>query len=555
MRSRRRQPTLDIDLVTFTFTEDRAVSALFEELSEGSWRRPRSHVITTTLSPGRTVRVTHRSLLSQGNVVAATSLASVYRTRGHRPALVVFYGCAGGLREPEEGWGGRPTFVGSSVAYLSLGTVEPFHSAQPETTCRFCWSTLDSCSIHNERNTLKSKWLERNAAQDVRPLPVLDLLASSFLLDVLANSELQTASIVSTDSVVRVKPWSPSDAEVQRPTREWSYGRALRFALDELADPARPAVVEMEGYGIASAAASLDLTGRAVVMRVVTDQLVDHGNEDNDRSQQELLQDGTQDLAAFIYELLAFPLRDLGWHATGQPDRGTEALASVNNWGAHYQSLSPSEIPGLGVRRVLHDLCDHEATLVDTMSDTGYVEVTGQNPIRYHPIRVEPTHAAATFIDHLVSIASLLQLDDYLQAAAKGIEAASGAVFELELVVLEFLVWLSRATRAPTEDRAPFESIWPIATTQLLMRERRKGNDFPGPLLTYMMAASCKYRDNMELEHLRTELLQQSKSRNLPIGIRGQRRTLSEVEMHPEWLDRLLQFAGRRMQQLANAAP
>lgn len=263
--------SMRISVVTFNKNEKAAVEQLLNDLADGTtpWGRDNQTAIKRTC--GEDVwTLDHVALLGQGNVVAAAELARQYRAARGSPNYVVFYGCAGALDEANTG----SVFLVESVNYLSLGTV-------------------DAGNTGAETITLKNKWFcYTDPPAGVEPLlPIRFPLAKqgSQMLEKLAP--ISTARVAATDKVIHVLPreapsplaWPPPRAEYE--ALPWTYAQGLGL----IADSGEDVLVEMESYGIARIANSLEILNQVIVMRVTTDALTDHGVDDDGRDRQERL--------------------------------------------------------------------------------------------------------------------------------------------------------------------------------------------------------------------------------------------------------------------------
>lgn len=282
-------------MVTFNQNEAAAVDTLLRDLVNGpaspwKWPRPRRGAgaeVTIRRPFGQDLwQLDHIPLGAQGNVIAASELARLFRPRTRVPDYVVFYGCAGVINSSHQG----RVFLVDSVNYLSLGTVDAAGSG--------------AC----EEITLKNKWLCYTYPQaSVRPLRqmIFPLVNGHGSLNVRSLTRLPIAQVAATDKVVRVKrgqapaPVASGPPHVAYPQADWTYAQAL----DLVAQAGNSVLVEMESYGIARVAEALSILDRVVVMRVATDSLADHAN--SDRAQKELLMGGRFDLGRLLARLFA----------------------------------------------------------------------------------------------------------------------------------------------------------------------------------------------------------------------------------------------------------
>jgi hypothetical protein len=273
-----------ITVVTFNDNEKAAVDLLFEELrgeSKIPWSGGNREITRSYGSDTWTIR--HRGLLAQGNVVAATALADLYRVPGDGPDYVVFYACAGAV-DPGDA---RSVFLVDSVNYVSLGTVDP------------------SC-LTGEKITLKNKWLcDTKASSGVEPLlqETFPLMTGQGSVDVRRLIELPMARIAATDKVIRVParkapgPKVPHSTQPEYEAGEWTYAQGI----GHVAAIGDTTLVKMESYGIGSVGRSLDILDRVIVMRVTTDSLGDKAKTDG--LQGTLLKKGRAALARLLFSL------------------------------------------------------------------------------------------------------------------------------------------------------------------------------------------------------------------------------------------------------------
>ena len=253
---------LRIDVVTFNENEFRAVDALFDDLGQQPtvWSRQGPEALET--SEPRHIVLRHRPMRAQGNVLAAAKLAEAFADQQRQPTFVVFYGCAGSANASSVG----SAFLVGHVSYASLGTVSP--------------------SGANEVVTLKNKWLCWTDPKDVDPIESIEFSASvgTGALDLVAATSLERAHVLATDKVIRVGASTPPVASVPGPpTRkylkeEWTYGQAIAHAQEQAGGV--PLLVEMESFGIGAVATALSFKDSVVIVRVVTDDLVNHATSD-----------------------------------------------------------------------------------------------------------------------------------------------------------------------------------------------------------------------------------------------------------------------------------
>ena len=281
-----------ISIISFNRNEAAAVEHLLNLLSISSvWHRNGQTRIERTVDPGgHTWILEHIGLNAQGNVVAATQLASRFRAGTEPPAYVVFYGCAGAVN----GGDGGSVFLVDSVNYLSLGTVDPTDGT-------------------GERVTLKNKWLchvdDSGTPPEDQPKPLETLrfplcVPGKSHIDLPLLTGIPVARVLATDKVIRAAPTSPPTPSVLGPPHdiyakaEWTYREALAlFAATQAV-----AIVEMESYGIAALMQVLGIADRVAVLRVTTDSLADKNATDDDQGT--LLVEGIAALARVVETLL-----------------------------------------------------------------------------------------------------------------------------------------------------------------------------------------------------------------------------------------------------------
>jgi hypothetical protein len=274
-----------VAVVSFNANEAFAVDTLLNDLASGTpspWRRDGPRAVERG-SDRFSWRLEHFAVRAQGNVVAAARLAAMFANRRTMPDFVVFYGCAGAV-EPV---GVGEVYLVGRVNYLSLGTVT-------------------DAGRGAELVTLKNKWLcHLDPPDDVEPLALasFSLCTGTGPVNVPELTGLPTARVAATDKVTRVAPGTAPPSVVAGPPQdlyrkaEWSYGEALAF----VAAGGAPLLVEMESYGIARIAEALDILDRVIVLRVTTDDLVNHGTSEPE--QRALLVEGRKVLAHLLVNL------------------------------------------------------------------------------------------------------------------------------------------------------------------------------------------------------------------------------------------------------------
>ena len=273
-------------IVTFNANEANAVSILLDDLcTSPDWSRDGSYGVKS-----QDIDIFHYSLLAQGNVIAAASLAELFSDAESYPDYVLFYGCAGSL-DPKHV--GHAFFVGK-VSYASLGTVNKAKDPLSGT----------------EQVTLKNKWLCATNPQEEVPLESIKFSEAlgQGVLNLCIATSLTPAHVVATDKVIKIAP-APSPPNILQSglphhvykKDEWSYAEALAFLQQHCED--LPVIVEMESYGIGKIAKANNLLDRVVIIRVITDSLSDHSVSDT--NQRDYLIKGRSTIALFILTVIA----------------------------------------------------------------------------------------------------------------------------------------------------------------------------------------------------------------------------------------------------------
>lgn len=281
-------PAKTIRIVTFNGNERAAVEHLFNriDIPGSTWGRSDTGLVS---SPSQRIRIDHRPVGAQGNVVGAIEVVDLLRDL--QPSdVTLFYGCAGAVEDEDLGC----AFIVQTAHYASLGSV---------------LSGADGA----ERATLKPKWIAATEPQTEGPLEPLyfPLATGSGAIDVPVLSSLPVAHVVATDKVINVPPSVPPRANA--PTsrgpvypktergapREWTYGEALGHYQNVLSEPL---LIDMESYGIGRAAAASDILAQTLIIRVATDALANkRGTNDQ---QGRMLLDRVGDLAAVLSVLI-----------------------------------------------------------------------------------------------------------------------------------------------------------------------------------------------------------------------------------------------------------
>jgi hypothetical protein len=252
-------------IVTFNEREAAAIEALFNQVVArgGPWYRRGPDGIYAG-SGARLLVLRHHPLNSQGNVVAATCLARLFKDEDEEADFIIFYGCAGVVDSSYL----DNVFLVSQVSYASLGTVSP-----PSTS-------------PGEHITLKNKWMCYTKPKEVEPLMSVTFpdVEGSGTLDLVAITGIPAAHVMATDKVVKVSPSSsPPKPLAYGPPHDtykkgdWLYADALSYTQNYCH---LPLLVEMESYGIGMLAKALKIEERAIIIRVATDSLVDHSGSD-----------------------------------------------------------------------------------------------------------------------------------------------------------------------------------------------------------------------------------------------------------------------------------
>jgi hypothetical protein len=267
-----------IQIVTFNDEEHAAVQEFMDELAEphSVWRRKGEDRL---IAPDICV-LWHTRTPAQGNVMACAHLVMEFE-RTSPPDFLVFYGCAGAAdRSPL-----RSGYLVEAVLYLSLGVVRP-HSG-------------------GEEVKLENRWLDWHDPEDVTPItPVSFRLSSNGARgDLVRLTGIPAAHVASTDKKIQVRPEPPPEPLEQSFGRRvyrqeaWSYGTALGYATDVAAT--NPLLVDMESFGIGKAAEAMNLQDRVIILRVVSDLLIDRGKTDKEV----ILSDGIAYLARVVLAL------------------------------------------------------------------------------------------------------------------------------------------------------------------------------------------------------------------------------------------------------------
>lgn len=280
-----------VAVVTFTKTEETAVRELLSRLyispdvfGPTAWM-PTSlgeFALEAQLTDGRTVRLEHRSLVAQGNVIAAAELSRSANAE-ERADYYVFYGCCGAVERDLVG----KVFRAASVSYMSLGVV------------------IDSPD--GEVVKLKNKWIVHTYPEEQRPLDTIALQAGApGTPGFVSGLNIPTAHVLATDKVIKRAPGNAPQPLHAGPTGpvylkdEWTYSEAI---AQYVSIAVGPVLIDMETFGIASTMRAAGLGDGVIVLRVVTDYLSDKADQ-GDEQQLNLLRGGSPKLAMVIADIL-----------------------------------------------------------------------------------------------------------------------------------------------------------------------------------------------------------------------------------------------------------
>lgn len=281
-----------VAVVTFTKTEETAVRELLSRLyispdvfGPTVWS-PMSFgefALEGTLPDGRVVRLEHRSLVAQGNVIAAAELSRSANAE-ERADYYVFYGCCGAVEQDHVG----EVFRVASVSYMSLGVVADAPDG-------------------GEVVKLKNKWIVHTYPEEQRPLDTIVLPAGApGTPGFVTGIDLPTAHVLATDKVINRAPGDPPTPLHTGPTGpvypkdDWTYTQAIAQYVDIAVGPV---LIDMETFGIASTMRAAGLSDGVIVLRVVTDYLSDKPGQGDDQ-QLALLRGGSAKLAMVIADIL-----------------------------------------------------------------------------------------------------------------------------------------------------------------------------------------------------------------------------------------------------------
>jgi len=276
----------NVTVFTFNRNEMDAVNALLDEYMDGSrggptvWRSTGvgTYGVVGTLKNLATAEIRHKPLLAQGNVISGAELArTAYedpKARDPAADVYIYYACCGALDATLIG----EAFRVSRVQYLSLGSVKP--------RCKF-----------GETAKLKNKWFVRTEPTYQQPLSSIELPTGTTPAPAwLRGFTIPPGFVLATDKVIEVLPSKQSprlkgrDSQGPKyPDEEWTYSKALAQCRDYCQDPGSgPILIEMETFGVASIADAMGLLDRVLVIRVVTDGLLNK-SKDQGGKQREIL--------------------------------------------------------------------------------------------------------------------------------------------------------------------------------------------------------------------------------------------------------------------------
>jgi hypothetical protein len=267
----------NVTVFTFNRNEMDAVNSLLNAYMDGSrggptvWRSTGvgTYGVVGTLKNLATAEIRHKPLLAQGNVISGAELArTAYedpKARDPAADVYIYYACCGALDATLMGKAYRV----SRVQYLSLGSVKPRGE-------------------FDETAKLKNKWFVRTEPTYQEPLSSIELPTGTTPAPAwLRGFRIPPGFVLATDKVIEVLPSKEapqskgSDAQGPKyPDEEWTYRKALAQCRDHcLHIRTGPILIEMETFGVASVAAAMGLLGRVLVIRVVTDGLLNKSKD------------------------------------------------------------------------------------------------------------------------------------------------------------------------------------------------------------------------------------------------------------------------------------
>ena len=375
---------MKINIVTFNDAEASAVREYLADLAN-------LHGWHVSGASARGVRariehiVEHKSLRAQGNLSAASELASVFRPEESHPDLLLFFGCCGSIDEKLVGH----AFLVKHVHYMALGKVETAilnesHEGKVAQTI-------------GERVTLKSKWLIPTATA---VLPHRFTSFDSALLDPLSKkTQIRTAVAIATEAVIRVAP--SNSVPLETGDDEWSYSEGIRYLKERARSKFRdlPIVVDMESQGIATFANQLDVQSQVLVLRVVTDSLT---NKDR-LNQPNLLMDGRVHLQKLIETILQEKEMGIGQaaSASGPTENKLEPATKIIE---KEQSETRSYIDG--VLNSFRSTQPNWLCKIEYRGDWSF----NSHESKWRPRRTNPVSAASAFIKYCASTGRVLGL-------------------------------------------------------------------------------------------------------------------------------------------------
>jgi len=271
-----------VQIVTFNANEASAVNGFISQLvaaQDSIWRFDGPFVALAQGTPKQSIR--HVPLSAQGNTMAAGQVARFFSDSKPQD-FVIFYGCAGAINPANVG----SAFLVKGSYYASLGTVE--------------------MKGGRENVTLKNKWIVDTGTNQT-PLDALELprASSDDSLNLPIRTGISTAHVIATDKVVRVTPTiAPTPISTTLPharyaKAEWTYAQSLAyFASSHSGD----LLVEMESFGICTIAHALGIADQTLILRIATDDLVNHAT--SDKQQFDLLWAGRTALARLVLAVL-----------------------------------------------------------------------------------------------------------------------------------------------------------------------------------------------------------------------------------------------------------
>lgn len=288
----------NVTIFTFNNNEALAVDSLLDSYVDGStggsvrWRIPsrNSDKIVGELANGETAEIRHKPLRAQGNVIAGAELArtALQNLDATDPAddIYIYYACCGAL---DAGLKGNAYRV-SRVQYISLGSVKPVKSKDKNAATSAASEEPASAGYVEvvETAKLKNKWFVRTDPSWQEPLSSIALpTGTDAAPGRLRFLNIDPAFVLATDKVIEILPARdapPSNgSDSQGPIykdAEWTYGQALAQCRDHCKEElSGPILIEMETFGVAQIALATGLLRRVLVIRVVTDGLLNKSDQ------------------------------------------------------------------------------------------------------------------------------------------------------------------------------------------------------------------------------------------------------------------------------------